>query len=531
METNPEMNHNIYRLIVVDDEAIIREGITRKMPWFDNGFDLTGTFENGLEVLEYVKTNPVDVVISDINMPRMDGLTLSQELAKHYPHITVLLLTGYDDFEYAQEAVKNQVREFLLKPITADELGVVLKSVREELDGTHKKIREQELMKEKLEQSFPLLRERFLNRLALGKISGEILTRRGEYTGWQNGYGFYQFILIHIPDSWDEIDIISLSEYMKQNINEDDELFSNKDEELVLLLQDNNGDRLRTRAYEIAKKAFLRASHLEKKQIMVGCGEVVDETKRLSSSYRGAQNVVEYSRVMGISQILSIEELRDKDYISLEEFNNITRILIARLTEGSRGETRKALEEVFNYLEDHFLTQTELPFYFTRLHYLLYNFIQDMDLFTSRKPFFLYSKQALSSISNAREFFGEMLEEIEDKIHARRHDLVLSRIDKARKIIKKEYSDSSFSLQKICNSLYLSSSQFSLIFKEGTGQTFVEFLTSFRIEEAKKLLKNSDLKGYEIAEKVGYTDPRYFTLIFKKSTGMTAMEYRKSIES
>ena len=109
--------------------------------------------------------------------------------------------------------------------------------------------------------------------------------------------------------------------------------------------------------------------------------------------------------------------------------------------------------------------------------------------------------------------------------------MLFSRIDRAKGIIRERFRESCFSLQDICDELYLSTSQFSLLFKEGTGQTFVEYLTACRVEEAKKLLAGTDMKGYEIAENVGYSDPRYFTIIFKKQTGMTAMEYRRSRKS
>ncbi|MCK5200971.1 MAG: helix-turn-helix transcriptional regulator, partial [Spirochaetales bacterium] len=102
-------------------------------------------------------------------------------------------------------------------------------------------------------------------------------------------------------------------------------------------------------------------------------------------------------------------------------------------------------------------------------------------------------------------------------------------IEKAKQIIDKKKGDSRFSLQEICNDVFLSVSQFSLLFKEGTGKTFIEYLTLCRMEEAKKLLKTTDLKSYEIAEKTGFTDPRYFSIIFKKTIGLTPMEYRRSL--
>ena len=160
----------MYRMILVDDEAIIREGISSCVPWEDNGFFLAGVFEHGQQALEYIEQNPVDVVLSDINMPRMNGLELSRILGERFPEITVILLTGYDDFEYAQEAVRNQVREFLLKPITQNELSKVISTIKEELDIRKENKKAHEILLAKLEQSFPLLKERFLCRIISGML-------------------------------------------------------------------------------------------------------------------------------------------------------------------------------------------------------------------------------------------------------------------------------------------------------------------------------------------------------------------------
>jgi two-component system response regulator YesN len=151
-----------------------------------------------------------------------------------------------------------------------------------------------------------------------------------------------------------------------------------------------------------------------------------------------------------------------------------------------------------------------------------------MELFRSDESVFSNRPHSFHSLNDAHNFFVSMIEAIEQRIHERRQDMMLSRLDKARKIIAERYADPQFSLTQMCEELFLSSSQFSVLFKEGTGRTFIEYLTAFRINEAKKLLKTTDLKSYEVAEKVGYTDPRYFSLIFRKQTNMTPIEFRRS---
>ncbi|RKX84878.1 MAG: hypothetical protein DRP58_06605 [Spirochaetes bacterium] len=519
----------MYKLIFVDDEAIVRDGISSCIPWGQNNFELTGLFEHGLQALEYMKENSVDVVISDINMPRMDGLTLSREIEEKYPDVMVLLLTGYDEFEYAQEAIKSKVREFLLKPITADELSKVLKHLKEELDFFKERKSQLELMENKLEASFPLLKERFFYRMVSGKLDVQTLTRRKKYFGW-NDYGmFYQISIISIPGNWNELDRITVSEYIKSGLREGDELLSNRTEDLVILLQGKERGSLNLRSRVLAKNVYTYVSKLEKDQISTGCGDIVDNLILLPESYRGAGNAVDYSRVLGLSQVLSIEDVRNREKISTEKYSELTKELSYQLKTGSRNLTVKALENIFEYLEKHLLSVIEVTFYFTRLHITFLNFIQEMELYFDDDDTSLYQPGNLESMDQAKLFFSKLLSLIEDRIEEHRNDAVRSRIEKAKNIIADKKGDSAFSLQEICNDVFLSVSQFSLLFKEGTGKTFIEYLTMCRVEEAKHLLKSTDYKSYEIADKIGFTDPRYFSIIFKKTTGMTPIEFRRSL--
>lgn len=519
----------MYDLIFVDDEAIVRDGISSCIPWGQNGFKLAGLFEHGLHALDYMKEHSVDVVISDINMPRMDGLSLSRIIEQRYPHVMVLLLTGYDEFEYAQEAVKIKVREFLLKPITADELSSVLVRIEGELDFLKERKKQYELMEDKLQASFPLLKERFLYRLVSGKLDVHTLDRRKEYFQW-NDYGlFYQVSIISIPSDWDELDRITLSEYVKEGFRNGDELLSNRTEDLVVLLQGNKQVALRSRSRSLAENAYMYASKLKKEQISTGCGEVVDNLNLLPESYRGARNAVDYSRVLGLSQILSIEDVRNRKKISTEKYSELIETLSDQLKSGSRNLTVKALDNIFIYLEKHLLSALEVTFYFTRLHITFLNFIQKMELYFDSDNASLYQPGKFESMDQAKLFFSKLLDFIEDRITEHRSDAVRSRIKKAKSIILEKMGDSNFSLHEICNDIFLSVSQFSLLFKEGTGKTFIEYLTICRMEKAKQLLKTTDYKSYEIAEKSGFTDPRYFSILFKKTIGMTPLEYRRSL--
>ena len=128
----------MYRILLVDDEALIREAVSENVKWEEYGYELAGSCENGREALEFIEKNPVDVVLTDICMPYMDGMELSEKLSEGYPSIKIIILSGYDDFDYAKKAIKYGVKEYLLKPITAEEMGEALLALKAEMDKEKK---------------------------------------------------------------------------------------------------------------------------------------------------------------------------------------------------------------------------------------------------------------------------------------------------------------------------------------------------------------------------------------------------------
>ncbi|MDY3917949.1 MAG: response regulator [Candidatus Limivivens sp.] len=124
----------MYSLIIVDDETKIREGIANLFPWKQNGFEITGLFPNGQLALDYLKDHPTDVVLTDIRMPVMNGLELSSHLARDYPEIIYVFLTGFQDFQYMRTAILNHASDYLLKPIKYEELYACFENIRQQLD-------------------------------------------------------------------------------------------------------------------------------------------------------------------------------------------------------------------------------------------------------------------------------------------------------------------------------------------------------------------------------------------------------------
>jgi YesN/AraC family two-component response regulator len=164
-----------------NDEPEIREGIRDTIPWESSGFMLMGACANGNEALSLIEQNLPDVLITDINMPFMDGLSLAERVLTLNPSTRVLIISGYDEFEYARKALKLQVYDYIVKPITPHEFKEILIRLKTNLDEERISLNLEQLKKQ-LAESFPLLRERFLNQLILGN------SQRVKHYTWKNDF-------------------------------------------------------------------------------------------------------------------------------------------------------------------------------------------------------------------------------------------------------------------------------------------------------------------------------------------------------
>ena len=162
-----------YRILLADDEEEVRKGIIRKIEWERLGFEVVGDAENGEDALEKIEQLRPDVVMTDIRMPYMDGLALTARIRQKYPSMKVLIFSGYDDFEYAQQAIKLNVTEYILKPVNGEELTEILSRVRENLDEEIARRRDESLLRERYNNSLPVIRELFLNELVRGTAREE----------------------------------------------------------------------------------------------------------------------------------------------------------------------------------------------------------------------------------------------------------------------------------------------------------------------------------------------------------------------
>lgn len=545
----------MYRFLIIDDEPVVREGISETIDWNEHGFELVGSCRDGREGLAAIDELRPDVVLTDVCMPFVDGLELAATIGEQYPTIKTILLTGYDEFEYAQEAVKLKVHDFLLKPITADELRVVLNALREEIDHERDYREKMARLDAQVRASLPVYRERFLNRLVEDELSREDIVQSVDLLDIRlSGPAFTVLIVdidpvpqeVTIPEGYDNVKptedsriprlfALAVQEIIGEIAGEYEGLasFSTAADETVIILSTADKDRSTVVALDLAEKIGDRVQREISHTVSIGLGEPGLGIGEIPRVYREARAALEHRFVLGGNQIITFQQVRgDTVRQPIADRPELRRRFVRALVAGTSDVETILSETLSSLLGD----RESIDEYYLTLHRILADTINALEAigldyreFSSaqRNPFENLSR--MKTVDEARRWFTGFVGAARRSLVGRRQRHSQRKGAGATEYIEAHYADPDLSLQDVCNALAVSKSYLSPIFKDHTGMTFVEYLTARRIERAKELLGPGEMKVYEVAAEVGYRDAHYFSLTFKKQTGKTPREYQEAI--
>ena len=529
-----------YKVILVDDEAEVIDMIEKKIHWNDLGFEVAGSATNGVKALELVEKLQPDVVLTDIKMPYMDGLELSRRLNREYPNIYIMLCTGFDEFEYAKEAVHLEIKEYMLKPVNATELSESLTNLKHTLDRE----REEKLNVKKLNDYFqevlPKLQSNFFISLIEGRVEKRDYERflqayQVDMKGPLFGCVIFHTSENHVPEGMNPLLLsMSVEREIKQRLmdqwNCQEFIYMGN---TLLILELDAEDEI-TQITDACDRFCRWAYRIMGAVVTAGIGTVCDSLYEISLSYERAREAVSYRVLYGTKRAINIGEIVPKEQIKpVQSEESRMQMLLRAIRIGDSAEIERAAHEEMEKLHKNTETMSQYNLATMEIVSGFFKFCTDNSLDFNKisgNMQNIYEKVSQMDESSLTAWIVQMSKTISERLKCARNSSARRLIVEAQNIVKERYMEADISLDEVCAVLGVSNSYFSSVFKKEAGKSFISYLTDYRMDIAAEMILNTDEKSYTIAEKVGYLDANYFSYVFKKKFGVSPSKYRASVK-
>lgn len=541
---------DLYRIMLVDDEEEVRKSIIHKIDWNAVGFQVVGDAENGEDALEKLEVLEPDVVLTDIRMPYMDGLTLAERIRQKYPSMKILIFSGFDDFEYAKKAIKLNVTEYILKPVNVEELTAILRRVKGSLDEEIELRRNVDLLRENYRRSLPILKERFLKDLVSGPMEEYRIKERMEEYGIDLS-GAKKWIALAVDIETDQfredgrlpiheeknLIPISVTQIIEKNLKPYYRhiLFSfsgTRGMEIagIVAIDENN---TQTGLIDILGDICKDVRKIVKVPVTIGIGHSSQNLKGIAASFQSAVDALGYKAIVGSGSTVYISDVEPGIGGKLVFDKKEESDLVLAIKFGPEEKIVEAVSAIMDHMNNAKVHTRQYQAYMLSISNCMVQLIQQYDLDMNQMfdgiaaggdPF-----ATLPQILKKEEF-GQWLLSLAFKINSamneERDHAAKQIMEKAKQYIMDNYQDPDLSVEQICRYLHMSPAYFSTMFRKATGQTYVNYLTEVRLNKAVELLNMTDDKTYVIASKVGYQEQNYFSYVFKKKFGVSPTKFR-----
>ncbi|AEY64438.1 response regulator [Clostridium sp. BNL1100] len=532
------MRQDKLKVMLVDDEENTRNLLRLVLDWEAMGFEIAGEASSGQEGLNLVDELLPDLIVTDIKMPFMDGLEFARLVAENYPTIKVIVLTAYEEFEYAKQGIKMGISDFLLKPIKRSEIKESIENIRKKILNERIDREEYNKVREKLKESLPILIEKLLNDLVMSNNLPQDINEKLEYYNLSILKKYFQIAVVsvgEVPSIKDQentiVHQILYIDIIKQYFKADKNIivFDNNRGNTVII----NSDK-QVNLPECCEQIKTMIINKLKCDISIGLSNIYTQLDKLHQGYKEALEALNYKAIYGSNIVIQYRDIcidRQKPSsinivdIGMEEVTFYIRAGIA-------DKAKELLRERFFRIRDISLSSSnELRVMGISMITAVLDSISEMDLnlneiFGSVSS--LYSDVLeFNNVSEIEAYIIDVTEKLTKAINLLREKKKKSIMDNIISYLKDNISNSELTLTALASHFFINPSYLSRTFKQHTGYTFVEYLTRLRIQKAIELFNSCDAMAYEVAEKVGIPDPNYFGKCFKKYTGFSINDYKK----
>ena len=538
------------KVFLVEDESIVREGLRDNIPWEQYGYRFVGEASDGEMALSMIQKLKPDVLLTDIKMPFMDGLSLSRIVHQEFPDMKIIIISGYDDFEYARQAIQVGVEQYLLKPITRANLQKVLSELKVKIELEREQRNYQEKYQAESREHEQFVRTNFFIKVFEGRMPVQEIYEEAGKLSLKLNSPCYNLLMLKLQER-----------RVGENSGYESEEFARKRKELLYyflrypeyltirwnintycILVKSGTEQIR----EFTQRCLDNIERICKPteeifEWYAAVGEPVERLSLLAECYEGVSHLFAYRFLMPEVHIFTKEVA--ETYVPREVSGKIDDIDSAKVDPElirdflARGNREEIGDFVNNYLlgikeaVKSRLFQNYLAFH---IHFAAMAYVESLG-YDKKELLALLGEEQIQEVNLGFEELSAYIRRILEaamELRDRESDNQSRRIlKKALEYIEDNYQQESLSLNSAANEVGVSANYFSAIFSQAMQLTFVEYVTQKRMEKAKKLLRQTEKHSGDIALEVGYKDPHYFSFVFKKTQGCTPREYRLGAKS
>ncbi|MHA7965528.1 response regulator transcription factor [Paenibacillus sp. CAU 1782] len=530
-------------LLIVDDEERARNGIKTLIDWEEHNISIVGEARDGAEALELLESRHVDILLTDIRMPEMDGLQLIDNVKRRFPHIKSVIMSGYDDFNYAKKALTLGASNYLLKPSRRQEILDTVLKLSGEIAAEREQSRHMERLKEGFRESLPLMRDKALSRLMssedapytklLGNLKlsglvfpypyfGVVRVQIDDYLQHQNRFGTFDFELLKY----------GLKNICEETLSEVGICAAVEDQDDITVILNVERETPVSSLKPLAEKLIANADAYLHLSLSVAIGPADKGINQLRTAGQLAANALDTAFYLGHGKLIHYEEALEEEPLKTAYPIELERLILQSVLSGDEGHITSGLT-LFQKSLDHEKQSKPLVLKFAfALYFALYRLCIEKEL-------------------DVNTIFGQDLEEITKKLAKLNIDSIYAELlntalcigrqlnekKQSNKLFEsildyiREHYNQDISRETVAKEVFITPGYLSLLFKQQLRSSFLDFLHKVRMEQACLLLKDQSLRIADIALQVGYNDEKYFFQVFKKYMGMTPKQFRNTIKS
>ena len=516
------------KVLIVDDEFLLCEHIKRTIDWEKLDMEVAGMAYDGEEALSRIKEWKIELVLTDIFMPNMDGIELAAEIHKKYPEVRVVIITGYGEFKYAQNAIRYGVKQYLLKPVEKESYMVALEEIRKDIVCAQDEAEDSEYVRrEKVNQKqWKYLREFIsgkidaeqfetcLNEEEKGRLRKDSLVVAFGYKSTEAGWNLLNEEQIFVVKNWME-----KAYFLTCREGKGTALFSIQDEERDSCIQ-----RLRLLAEKLEKEKGIR--------LIAGESQVFSGTDALAEQIVQAERALASRFIVTDVNVIACEQVEEDDSFVLSRYFNAEQMMLElrkndrdALLDGENG-----INTIFHRLRKDNVSKENAIFIATMCASAMTELLSEVsfgNLGLSTKELMeeLHEKD---SIREVQDFVCMLMDKTLSDVFAGEQSKASERVREAKAFIKENLTNPSLSLQMVAEKLYLNKSYLSNLFRKETGQKMGDYILRHRLALAKKEMDKHPAEALgSIAERSGFNSEYYLIRCFKKQYGITPGSYSK----